>query len=92
MLNFDTWNVDAVDNRLLIGCGISQNLSSRTKHYDQTVSTHHSSYPQKLRNDMQRAVNEMSRHKTTAIYLLPCRLQNITIMKIGITTRHDSFA
>ena len=33
-----------------------------------------------------------SRHKTTATYLLPCRLQNITIMKNDITTRHDSFA
>jgi len=26
MLNYDTRNVDAFDNRLLMGCGISQNL------------------------------------------------------------------
>ena len=47
MLNFDTWNVDAADNRLLTGCDISQTLFSHTKHYDQTVSTHQSSYQKK---------------------------------------------
>jgi hypothetical protein len=56
MPNFDTWTVDAVDNRLLMGCGISQNLFSRTEHHDQTVSTHHSSYPQKIHNDMEKTV------------------------------------
>ena len=63
MLNVDSWNVDVADNRLLMGCDISQTLFSRTKHYDQTVSTHQSSYPQKICNDMRKTVTRC-RHVT----------------------------